>query len=147
MHYCDVIMGTMAFQITSLMVVYSIVCSGADQRKHQSSTSQAFVLGIHWWPVNCPHKWPVTWKMFPFNDVIMGYFAGSSPHIRVTPPYIDDNTTWVLNYQEIFMLKSMLVTILKPGFWLADSYAASQSEAMFKNSHQLTWILKWIFRS
>ena len=22
-------------------------------------------------PVNSPHKWPVTWKMFPFDDVIM----------------------------------------------------------------------------
>ena len=23
------------------------------------------------WPVNSPHKWPVTRKMFPFDDVIM----------------------------------------------------------------------------
>ena len=26
---------------------------------------------IHRWPVNSPHKWPVTRKMFPFDDVIM----------------------------------------------------------------------------
>ena len=45
--------------------------SGVDQRKHQSSASLAFVRGIHGWPVNFPHKWPVTWKMFPFDDVIM----------------------------------------------------------------------------
>ena len=32
-------MGTMAFQITSLTIVYSSVYSGADQRKHQSSAS------------------------------------------------------------------------------------------------------------
>ena len=44
---------------------------GADQRKHQSSASLAFVRGIHWRPVNSPHKWPVTRKMFPFDDVIM----------------------------------------------------------------------------
>ena len=37
---CDVIMGTMAFQITSLNIVYSTVYSGAGQRKHQSSASQ-----------------------------------------------------------------------------------------------------------
>ena len=43
----------------------------ADQRKHQSSASLAFVPGIHRWPVNSPHKWPVTRKMFPFDDVIM----------------------------------------------------------------------------
>ena len=33
--------------------------------------SLAFVLGIHREPVNSPHKWPVTRKMFPFDDVIM----------------------------------------------------------------------------
>ena len=40
-------MTTIASQITSLTVVYSIVYSGADQRKHQSSASLAFVWGIH----------------------------------------------------------------------------------------------------
>ena len=57
--------------ITSLTIVYSTVYSGADQRKHQSSASLAFVWGIHRGPVNSPHKWPVTRKMFPFDDVIM----------------------------------------------------------------------------
>ena len=51
--------------------VYSTVYSGMDERKHQSSASLAFVQGIHWWPVNSPHKWPVKRKMFPFDDVIM----------------------------------------------------------------------------
>ena len=59
-HYNDVIMTTMATQITSLTVVYSTVYSDADQRKHQSSASLAFVWGG-----------PVTRKMFPFDDVIM----------------------------------------------------------------------------
>ena len=47
LHYIDAIMTAMASQITSLTVVYSIVYSGADQRKHQSSASLAFVRGIH----------------------------------------------------------------------------------------------------
>ena len=64
-------MGAMASQITSLTIVHSTVYSGADQRKHQSSASMAFVRGIHRWPVNSPHKWSVTRKMFPFDDVIM----------------------------------------------------------------------------
>ena len=70
-HYCDVTMGTNASHIASLTIVYSTVYSGADQRKHQSSASLAFVRGIHRRPVNSPHKWPVTRKMFPFDDVIM----------------------------------------------------------------------------
>ena len=64
-------MTRMASQITSLAIVYSTVYSGADQSKHQSSASLAFVWEIHRGPVNFPHKWPVTRKMFPFDDVIM----------------------------------------------------------------------------
>ena len=64
-------MGTTASQITSLTIVYSTVYSDADQRKHQRSTSLGFVRGIHRGPVNPPHKWPVTRKMFPFDDVII----------------------------------------------------------------------------
>ena len=51
MHYNDVIMGAMTSEITSLMIVYAIVYSGADQRKHQSPASLAIVRGIHRWPV------------------------------------------------------------------------------------------------
>ena len=69
--YDDVIMDTIASQITSLTIVYSTVHTGTDQRKHQSSASLAFVWEIHRWPVNFPHKWPVMRKMFPFHDVIM----------------------------------------------------------------------------
>ena len=71
LHYNDVIMSAMVSHITSLTIVYSGNQSGADQRKHPSSASGAFVRGIHRWPVNFPHKRPVTPKMFPFNDVIM----------------------------------------------------------------------------
>ena len=70
-HYNDVIMTTIASQITSLTIVYSTVYSDADQRKHQSSASLAFVRRIHRGPVNSPHKWPITRKLFPFDDVIM----------------------------------------------------------------------------
>ena len=63
----------MGSQITSLTIVYSTVhCfTGADQRKHQSSSSLAFVREIHRWPVNCTHKWPITQKMSQFDDAIM----------------------------------------------------------------------------
>ena len=66
-------MSGMAYEITSLTILYPTVYSGADKKtkKLQSSASLAFVRGIHWWPVNSPHKGPVTRKMFPFDDVIM----------------------------------------------------------------------------
>ena len=70
-HYNDVIMGTVVSQNTSLAIVYSTVYSGAAQRKHESSASLAIVREFtrdQWIP---PQKWPVTWKMFPFDDVIM----------------------------------------------------------------------------
>ena len=67
LQYSDVTMGAIASEITSLMIVYPTVYSGTDQRKHQRSASLAFVR----WPVNSPHKWPVTRKVFPFDDVIM----------------------------------------------------------------------------
>ena len=46
-HYIDVIMTTMASQITSPTILYLTVYSDANQRKHQSSASLAFVWGIH----------------------------------------------------------------------------------------------------
>ena len=70
-HYNDIIMSAMASQNTGVSIVYSIVRTCADQRKHQSSASLAFVRGIHRWPVNSPHKRPVTRKMFLFDDFIM----------------------------------------------------------------------------
>ena len=64
-------MSVMASQITSIPTV----CSGAHQRKHQSSALLAFVRGIHRWPADSPHKGPVTQKTFPFDDVIMDILA------------------------------------------------------------------------
>ena len=75
-HYNDVIMSVMASEITSITNFYSTVYSGTYERKHQSSASPAFVVGIHRWPVNSPHKGPVTRKMFPFDDVIMPRLKG-----------------------------------------------------------------------
>ena len=70
-HYNNVKKSAMASQVTGFSSVYSTVCSGPDQRKHQCSPSLAFVGGIHRWPVNYQHKGPVTWNMFPFDDVII----------------------------------------------------------------------------
>ena len=84
-HYDNIIMGAAASQITSLTIVYSAVY--ADQSKHQSSASLAFVWGIHRGPVNSPHIWPVTRKMFPFDDVIMDNdLSIVSPSYHISSP-------------------------------------------------------------
>ena len=69
----------MASQITGVSIVCTTVCSGADQRKHQSSASLPFVRRIHRSPVNSPHKRLVTRKMFPFDEVIMFGLIDDSP--------------------------------------------------------------------
>ena len=96
-HHDDVIMGAKASQITSFTIVCSTTYSDANQRKHQSSASLAFVRGFHRGLVNSPHKWPITRKMFPFIDVIMiiphgnsgGYCNGTG---RNKADYISLNT-------------------------------------------------------
>ena len=92
-HYDDVIMIAMASQITSLTIVYSTVYSDTDERKHQSSASLAFVMGIHRLPVNSPHKGPVTRKMFPFDDVTMIEDTGTEPGQIITV-VLNDNCRW-----------------------------------------------------
>ena len=55
----------------SRLFILETVYSGVNKKKHQRSAPLAFVRGIHRWPVNSPHKGPVTRKMFPFDDVIV----------------------------------------------------------------------------
>ena len=73
-------MGVMAFQITSLAIVYSTVYSGADKKK----TSKLRVTGL------CAGNSPVTGEfpaqrvinaeIFPFDDVIMETLCMTSGH-------------------------------------------------------------------
>ena len=79
-------MGAIVSQITSLTIVYLTVYPDADQRKHQSSASLAFVRGIHRGSVNSPYKGPVMRKMFPFDDVIMHYSDVKWPQNHFNSP-------------------------------------------------------------
>ena len=93
-HYDGIIMGTMEYEITSLKSVYSNVYSGADQSKHQSSATLAFVWWIQRGPGNSLRKWPVTQKMFPFDDVTM---------ITIVFPYL------TLKYYKLDLLQSCVL--------------------------------------
>ena len=65
----------------NLTIDYSIVYSGADQRKHQSSASLAFLQGLHRGPVNSPHKWPISRIFFPFDDGIISMVSSNLPYL------------------------------------------------------------------
>ena len=86
MHYSDVIMSATASQIIGVSIVYSIFCSSADQRKHQSSVSLGIVTGIRGSAVDSPHKGPVTRKMFLFDDVIMSSWKWQPTHWMILIP-------------------------------------------------------------
>ena len=101
-HYGDVIMGAVVSQITSVTIVYSIVCSGADLRKHQSSVSLAFVRGIHRWLVNSPHEGPVRRNLSPFDDVIMCVQSGTN-----VLAFITDTPCIVMFYLTAFWHNSL----------------------------------------
>ena len=127
-HYSDVMMSEMASQIIGVVtIVYSTVCSGEDQRKYQRSASLAFVRGIHRWPVNSPHKWPVTRNMFPFD--------GPCNQPCVCPRFrlINRNK----NLSDAMMLKSTklkhdLVSILT--FWVIHSHGITQNAKQNKST-------------
>ena len=127
-------MIAIASQITSLTVVYSTDYSEADQRKHQSSASLALV--------NSPHKWPVTRKMLPFDDVIMGWGKPGQeigclkwralriPHLRhcsLLTSWITAGTIWDIQLQaEVLREASKAFNVLLNG---PISVPASQTSA------------------
>ena len=49
----------------------------------QAQMKENIKVARHWWPVNSPHKGPVTWKMFPFDDVIMASMAAASKSYNI----------------------------------------------------------------
>ena len=106
-------MGAIASQITSLTIVYPTDYSGAYQSKHQSSASLAFVRGIHRGPVNSSHKWPVTRKMSPFDDVIMVSGMANSKFLTL----LRDTHNWnfSISYLQIFWFAVKSMDILTAG--------------------------------
>ena len=141
-------MSTMASQITSLTTVYSTPYSGWDQRKHQSSASLAFVRGIHRWPVNSPHKGPVTRKMYPFDDVIMRHkttVLRGIPHLLFLPKTFATSSSTMTRYLMIHNTAytqwrhnidtlSALLTLCKGNHWSSVERA----------SDAVLWCFPWV---
>ena len=129
LHYGDVIMGAIASQITSLTIVYSNVYSDADQRKHQSSASLAFVRGTGefpaqmasnaenvsiWWRHHgfCPHPAGLTTPTKQITIKLCAYFTGRNPWVLFlsTCPHNGLNiTVWPTFITEIFIISGKMI--------------------------------------
>ena len=131
-HYSNAIMGAIASQITSHTIVCSTVYAGADQRKHQSSASLSLVRVTHPWPLNSPHKWPVTRKMFPFDDVIMCKTTLFSINIQI----------WILRIRTIY---EITLFIVKPHYFLSIHKYESKPHNIprIMHSFHILCILLW----
>ena len=116
-HCGDVIMGAMASQITGVPVVCLTACSGIDQRKHQSSASLAFVRWIHRWPVDSPHKGPVTRKMFPFDGVIILWIVVTHPYPNhncgLAKSPLNSRHGWVLSFMFWYGCNNISIPYIK----------------------------------
>ena len=136
-------MTTKASQITSLMVVYSTVYSDADQRKHQSSASLAFVWGIHrdrWIPRTkcqlrgkCFHLMTSSWKYGTGTRKVMEYL-------------------FVYDYLYVFkaIMERLLYHECIMGVWqyykLTKVLAVNINECIATIYSQVPGRLKWNFR-
>ena len=122
-HYHYVKMTTLASQITSLTVVYSTVYSDADQRKHQSSASLAFVWGSHrdrWIPRTkgqsrgkCFHLMTSSWydKMYGVPWKMIMDHGKYSIEQNVWVPQENDNVPWKVQNKTkcmVFLRKMIL---------------------------------------
>ena len=136
-------MGMIASQITSLTIVYSTVYSDADQWKLQSSMSLAFVRGIHWSPLNSPHKWPVTRKMFPFDDVIMCWCIQTT----YSTDYILVVVYWFSSFSSFWQyFDQMKVKFAASRHFLEiawEEWAESCHADISWPSWELIWFLSW----
>ena len=140
-HYSDVIMKAMASSTTGVSIVCSTVCSGADLRKHQSSASLTFVRGLHRWPVDSPHKGPVAWKMFPFDDAIMCWWLSAFFGARswANTMMTSATGTWQDCCKTTYNIKMPANSYMNSYFRHKQSYVKSVLSPWRKSSH---WLLK-----
>ena len=112
-HYSDVTVSAMTSQITGVSIIFSTVCSCADQRKHQSSASLAFVRGIHQSPVDSPDKGQqrgfisIWWR---HNDTLRVCFVVCAGSVIQVFSYNDP--------LKCYMIYSRTMTQIKARLWI-----------------------------
>ena len=77
-------MDAMAPHITTVSIVSSTIFQ--EQLKELSKLRvTGLVRGIHRWPVDSPHKGPVTRKKFPLDDGIIFYVMSFNFVLKLLP--------------------------------------------------------------
>ena len=72
LHYSDVIMSAIASQITGVSIVCPTVCSGADQRRYQSSVSLTFATGFSSQRTSNAENVSIWWSHHVFSHTYFG---------------------------------------------------------------------------
>ena len=139
-HYSDISMSAMASQITSILVIYSTICSGAYQGKHQSSLSLGFVRKIHQWLVTSLYIGPVMQKMFPWwlwNSVLYCQETTCFKQVSVLSLFmIIGIATWLSKYHTTNHLKvNACLVCLNFVFIMSDVCSALKKNSI-KFDHQ-----------
>ena len=119
--------------------------------------SLAFVRGIHWWPVKCPHKGPVMWQMFPFVDVIMmkNYFyitkliisfivvVFNCVKILKNYSYVNTCCQGELQFAIVILLRHYLIILIWFWFFSRSTYCLERGYTIIRQHlpSYLYWIL------
>ena len=140
-------MSVMASQITGITIVYTTVCSDANQRRHRSSASLAFVRAIHQWPVNSPHKGPAMRKRF---HVMTSSWSCLSNHKNTFSSsnlyrHVDVTRDWNPSLRKTMICLSSIANIIPTG-GLVTTQGARVSATMvyWPNSPGLSRPLHWM---
>ena len=91
-------------------------------------------MGIHRWPVNSPHKGPVTWKMFPFDETIMN---------RVCEMAAILSRGWKVNVAADGKIWHLINAIYRIGFCFTSMNNVFHSAMITAEKKSMTNSLRW----
>ena len=144
-------MSTMASQITGVSILYSTVCSDADQRKHQSSVSLAFVSNAEnvsiWWRHHAGFPLRCWWKCEEINTALTQWDRDKMVPILLATfnalPWNEFCVFW-LSYHRVLSPWVQIdknSTLVETVFWdpmkIIDGVSL-ESETAFRNSIKLS---------
>ena len=136
-------MGSVAYPTPGSPLFTQPFIRAQIKENNQSSASLAFVRGIHQGPVNSPHKWPVTLKMFPFDDVILCIIF-SVQWIRIRNHEWTEKKTCKCWYIRSWIVIQFPVVRQLHNFLVPQPHGNRDMAKLYANSVRLIWITREI---